>query len=349
MRENITESVLSNAQDVLEQNINGRINETSLVSEALRLSYLLGIQSLGIQSSKAKIRAYEMVNGTAGAEVITNKFLFGQLVNELGYKAPKSARYHTIGRFQYGLLEEAESLDERPERFCTPLNTGKGRGTKLCNTSLEAINFIVLEGKEYLIQSPEIPVQDWRYIYHNDINDEVSTIAFEKVKPHVIGDGVRNVSTLLREDPYIPESARKNYLREHRFMSKQVPELGSKVQLISNGHFSQGAFVRLPQADEKANLDKFITNFKNDLEIKLQTKIGTLCLDIGTLEKNVLEQDYDLSSLKSSIVFYEHQMPFGLLEYLDKATSPKKNNVSKYLEHLSFMRSVIRTGQLLET
>src|ERR1035438_8312090 len=132
MRENIIESfILVGPEVAIEQNDNIGLNEANFAGEALRLSYLLGLQTLGMQSNSARARAYEIANGSAGAEILSNKYLFGQLVNELGYKAPKSALYHTVGRFQPALIAEVEELDIRAERFCKPLNETKGRGSKL--------------------------------------------------------------------------------------------------------------------------------------------------------------------------------------------------------------------------
>jgi hypothetical protein len=110
-------------------------------------------------------KGYEIHNSEVGRDNLLDKYRFTELVREMGYSAPASVLVPT-GATAESILSRVRKLDDTEQRrFCKPREGSKGRGAALMETHEKAVEFVLNENKEYLIQSPEVPVQDWRYIF----------------------------------------------------------------------------------------------------------------------------------------------------------------------------------------
>ncbi len=342
--------------------------ERSAVYELGHFARYLSLQALHIESPQPRIDAFTVANGEVGADVFPNKSRFAELVNGLGYVAPRTVTVEPKG-FEAGVdyRSRVEALDEeRPERFCKPVNAARGRGARRVETVDEALTFTSASGEPYLVQTLEQPQRDWRYVLHRDVDHLANGdgtgwhVMFQKVRPTVIGDGSRSIGKLVADDEVMPEDAKQRYIDHHKDVLDVVPGEDEHVELIQSGNITQGAYGQLASDTEKANLDRFMVQFVNDGESALGTKFGTLCFDLGVKDASVLSADYDFEKIKSNIVFYEHQLPFGINVYLHRMPADLKWGAAdkfiparirrEYVEaqvYVNFVRSVIRSGRYL--
>jgi hypothetical protein len=341
-------------------------SDPHVLYELRHFAGFLSMQALRILSPSARSWAFTVANGETGADIFPNKYEFGALVNELGYLAPQSVLVEPQG-VQSGVdyREQVFALDDRSQRFCKPLNATRGRGTQPFDSSEDALAFAIGQGEPYLVQTLEEPECDWRYILHRDAvqlaNDEAPgwRIAFQKVRPTVMGDGQRSIAELVDEHPQMPPHSKNGYIKHHSEALATVPTEGELVHLIHAGNVSQGAYVQMPSKLETANMDRFMAQFLHDVEEKLSTRLGTLCVDLGVKDAGVLTSEYDYDAIKQSVVFYEHQLPFGVLhDFPPDARWGKADRVApwafpdRYVEgqiYVNFIRSVIRSGRYLRS
>ena len=341
--------------------------ERSLTYEVSHFAGFLSLQTMHIESFSSRSWAFQVANGSTGSDIFPSKQRFSEMVNGLGYRAPRSVRIDANAPLD-SMRDRVAGLDDQQERFCKPANGARGRGAHVAPTPQAALAFASSQPEAYLIQSLEKPINDWRYIYHRDANQLTDRtqgawrIMFKVSRPVIIGDGEHSVADLVAESESIPAGAKRNYLSHHPEVSG-VPVSGEVVELVHTGNRSQGAY-RMPHSPaEEHNLDRFMNGFITDVEAALGTTLATVCVDIGSLKKGTLEDDYDEERLKRDIVFYEHQLPFGMSPYLQEmlpaefrwgSTDKLVPAASRrqYVEgqvYAAFMRSVVRSGRLLRS
>lgn len=329
----------SNELSISERATSAISNGEIFIAQAVRfgISHYARVSKMGVFERWSKGRSYTIFNGEVGSDVLPDKTKFADLVREMGYSSPASV---IVNRGDDGteLLDQIEALDpEQSIRFCKPTNARRGRGAKLVATPEEALSFVTQAGKDYLVQTAEVPQQDWRYIFHQQAvtQSEKDTwrIAYEKVRPAVVGDGQSTVGELVKKSETIPSYAKRKYRKQASKNEKShKPVKDEEVVVIETGNISKGAYGRLGTPEELSNLDRFMEAFKNDLEKKLGKKLPTFCVDIGVKDAAALTEAYDFDRLRKSIVFYEFQMPFGYKGYLHAATEDKpRQGVKKVL------------------
>lgn len=306
--------------------VNRRVlSPIALARQEVRLGYewsrKLIIERKAGETLAQKKRLHKLFNGEAGAEVLQDKFLFGNLVRELGYQAPQSVLIST-GAQEDELLSKVTALNtDDPRRFCKPLGGNGGKGVYLAATPEDAVMFAQNRGQEYLIQTFEEPQQEWRYILHRD-NSQMQTgtmpgwrMTYEKIRPKVVGDGSSSVAQLVQADTTIPDYAKNYYFkyqkRIHSNRVNDVPESGEQVELCDSGNMDKGAYIKTPEEHESQNLDNFMLRFFQDLEDRIGSPINTFAVDIGVRDPSILDGKFDFEKMRDNIVFYEFQLPFN--------------------------------------
>jgi hypothetical protein len=348
-----------------------RDNTHGAQNAAYELAHFAGflrLQRFHVLSPASRSWAFNVANGEIGADIFPNKSRFNNLVTELGYNAPRSITVEPK-ELEDGVdySSQVSALDEdRPQRFCKPVNASRGRGARLADTTEEALAFVAEQAEPYLVQTYEKPERDWRYILHRDSTQLASgeqtawRVAFKVVQPTVIGDGNKSIGMLVAEDEHMPAYAKEGYTRYYQDTLGTVPPKNKIVQLVQTGNRERGAYGESHSSVEESNLDQFMAQFVHDLEARLHTTLATLCVDIGVKDGSVLSGPYDFEAIKDNIVFYEHQMPFGMKPYLhaippetswgpaDKLVIPSRRQ--EYVAgqiYTSLIRSVIRSGRFL--
>jgi hypothetical protein len=344
--------------------------ERSAAYEMAHFAAFISLQTMHIEGFAARSWAFRVANGSTGSDIFPSKQRFSEMVNGLGYHAPRSIRIGTNAHLGT-MLERVHDLDDRLERFCKPANGARGRGAHIAATPEAALAFIASQSEPYLVQSFEKPIHDWRYIYHKDVDQSAGhtqgawRVMFKVSRPVIVGDGRHGVADLVAQSESIPPAAKHKYLSRHPAINATpvVPALGEVVELAHTGNRAQGAYRTPHSLAEERNLDRFMAKFIADIETALGIALRTVCVDLGNLEENVLQNDYNEERLKDHIVFYEYQLPFGMLPYLQEMlpSDSRWGSVDrllptayrhKYIEsqvYLAFMRSVIRSGQSLRS
>lgn len=271
------------------------------------------------------VRFCSILNGLDEAERLAHKDRFGDLVRELGYLAPMSRL--VPARTQVARVEEllADAFDAGDALFCKPLDGFMGRGACEQPDRAAAVRFLCGQKRDYLAQSLERPVEDWRYIVHRARGDlerpgdgPVWRIAYKKVRPHVVGDGTATVERLAGE-------RQRRYARRLPEAERgRVPAAGERVDLIATGNISQGAVGLLPPPHELAAMDAFFTPFLAALEERLGGPLGVACLDVGVKDPQALADPACVDRLREQVVFYEFQVPFGLSGYVAEMPVPAR-------------------------
>lgn len=266
---------------------------------------------------------FRFLNGDTGAEVLPQKRFFGDLVNELGYRAPRSV-YVANGSSVENIEEVVtKQLDDQKSYFIKPVNGVQGRGTGSFHDIHELAAAVSSSSEDYLVQSDETPQEDWRYILHRDANntDNVWRIAYRKVRPQVIGDGTSSIGNLVESATDIPEDRKEKIIHKIGERAHRVPQDGQITSVAESGNISNGAYGQLPDQDELHRIDGFMQRFVSDLENHLGSKLNTMCFDLGVKDKSIFEGEYDFEKMKEEVVFYEFQIPFGITGYLDELYS----------------------------
>lgn len=301
------------------------VSPIALARQEMRLGYEWGrkliIEKKAGETPAQKQRLHKLFNGEAGAEVLQDKFLFGNLVRELGYQAPQSVLVST-GAQDAELLSQVDALDtDVPRRFCKPLGGNGGKGVYLAATPEDAVMFAQNRGQDYLIQTFEEPQQEWRYILHRD-NSQLQPdtmpgwrMTYEKIRPKVVGNGSSSVAQLVQADTTIPDYAKNYYFkyqrRIHSNSLNDVPASGEQIELCDSGNMDKGAYIRTPEEGESQNLDNFMLRFYQDLEDRIGSPINTFAVDIGVKDPSILDGTFDYEKMRDNIVFYEFQLPFN--------------------------------------
>lgn len=328
----------------------GQLSEQA-AGRVLSIVAHVGAVPLYEQGSKMLYRA---LNGNTGLE-LQSKTSFAKIVQRLGYVAPRSVVVKPGGN-SAGTLKSIEALDTSSSlRFCKPLNGWQGRGVMAAASPDEALGFVSGQREKYLVQTSEIPEQDWRYILHRDVNQLATgeppawRIAYEKVRPKVVGDGTQTIKQLVTAHPEMPDDAKMKYLHYHGDQLGLVPEAGEQIALIQSGNISKGAYSRLPNIVEQENLDRFMLEFLAKLEAKVGGALGTLCVDIGVKDGRVLERVYDEQGLKENIVFYEFQVPFGMTGYTNQLPMRPRKFGTAFSARVNdrFRQSMLASGRML--
>ena len=351
--------------DVLRENAQGQ----NAAYELGQFGHFIGLQTLHIETMESRSRAFTVANGTVGADIFPSKQRLSEKLNELGYHAPRSVKVEPKG-IEDGVdySDQIAGLDEQqPERFCKPANGARGRGARMLETPEAALTYVAGQGEAFLVQSFEKPERDWRYILHRDSTQLESgnpagwRVTFKVARPIVTGDGSKSIATLVAENKQMPDTAKQSYADTHKDMLTVVPADGEVLHLVQTGNRAQGAYREQHSEVEQDNLDRFMATFARDLETSLGTTLATLCFDLGIKDSSVLLGDYDFDRIRDNIVFYEHQLPFGMKPYLHEMI-PQDVQWSKldkfvpesrrrqYTEgqiYMNFIRSVIRSGRYL--
>ncbi|HLD01282.1 MAG TPA: hypothetical protein VJC10_00235 [Patescibacteria group bacterium] len=257
-----------------------------------------------------------MINGDE-ALVLADKVTFHGLVQDMGYAVPKQfvsdpARTAEENR---ELVEETFP-DPSQQIFCKPVTGGGGRGASIIPA--QDIDQFLSEHPDYILQE-KIPVEkEFRYIRQIDhTNKRIWRIAYERVKPTVVGDGKSSVWHLIQDAP-MPFRMKFFASLGNASSLRDIPGAGELRELSVAANPPKGSYEELPSDQEVANLDKFMERFTRDLEERVGSELPTLCFDLGVTDKTVLEGAYDFERMKEAIVPFECQMPFSSLAYFAK-------------------------------
>lgn len=334
--------------------------------EYAQYARFLRLQTFHILKPEVRSWSFSVANGSVGSEIFPDKFAFNNLVRSLGYEAPLSVLVDPSNP-EANYVERIESLDEdRSERFCKPLNSTQGRGAAMFGSAHEAYAFAHQQNEAYLVQTYEKPANDWRYILHYDqdqLRDGQNSawhILFKVVQPTVMGDGHSTINQLVKQIEDMPDVAKQKYRKYHQDQLMVVPEANQVVKLVETGNRERGAYGLEHSQLEQDNLDQFMLTFLKDVESYLGTTLATTCFDLGLRDPQVLKRPYDFLAIQKNVVFYEHQMPFGMKPYLlSLPQSLNKDGLEEllparirrqYLEgriYTAIIRSVIRSGVVL--
>lgn len=315
---------------------------------------------------------FHICNGTyAGAEHFQDKDRFAVLVRKIGYRSPLSfvVPAHASPEQFRDQIEQLDTRDQR--RFCKPLWGVFGRGAEMKPTVEATLDFLAVQQRDYLVQTFEEPLQDWRYVLHRDITQvrlqqpPLWRLAIQKVRPIVIGDGVSTLCELYARQTEVPLKYRQNYCNNRgKIEGGRVPRLNEAVPLLGAANMEQGAYPSVPQGQVLATLDRFFLQFLLDIEREAGIVLGSFGVDVGVTDTRIFERPYDHQRAKASIVFYEYQLPFTLRTYTyspelfdeyrrTESLHPvaaeriwcrlRKENI-----HFEFYKSMLLTGALLQ-
>ena len=353
-------------EDVARFRSNAAEGGADAVYEMRHLAGFVSMQAFGILKPEARTHAAALVNGEIGAATFADKSQFGAFVNDMGYTAPRSVVVEPGSSLDY--YDRVVALDtDRPQRFTKPLHGTRGKGAKLFASPEDSLEFAAARGEPYLVQTYEQSELDWRYILHRDTvqlaNGEPPGwhFVFQKVRPTVTGDGLATIGDLVAAHPMMPKLSKDNYAKYHKDSLTDVPRTGEVVNILQSGagNVSQGAYTRIPSTDELRTMDTFMAHFWHDAEKELGTTLGTICVDLGVRNVDRFMQDSDdHAELKRNIIFYEHQMPFGVIDDFpkDELSWGRADRMApwafpgRYAEiqiYVNFVRSVLRSGRYL--
>ena len=287
----------------------------------------------------ANLKVNQLYNGKKGAEILSHKYRFAQAVDAMGYLIPASQLVpagSTAEEIQKAMNGKFTGVNAF---ICKPIDGDKGRGIERFASTEKAVTFLAGQSKDYLLQEIKGPGQDWRYIFHRDgeqvLREEDSLvwrIAYQKVRPEVVGDGVQTVIELLKNKVEVPARSRKKVIQQLTSAQKaQILPSGESRPLIQNGNIAQGAYGKLPEIPELNEMDAFMYRFHRKLEAQLGVRLATACYDVGVLEAN------GPVALKDRVVFFEAQLPFGFFGYLRNLPHKK---VKPFRIFLRFCRSI---------
>lgn len=269
--------------------------------------------------------AHGMASRIMGAEACWGgKGTFEPYVRDLGFRAAATMVVEPQDAISDEIRAKVAALDDQnPQRFCKPRLGSQGKGAYLAPDTEMALQYVATSRRSYLVQEALVPVEDWRVVLHRSVQDVKEAgppswfIAYEKVRPTVVGDGFATVGELVAADARMPESAKIKYRKRHRGDLSRVPDLGEKVDLIKTGNISQGAYGRLPSPQERAVLGDFALDLLTSIEADTRLTYGTVCFDIGTRQADTLTQPTTVDELRKQIVLYELSVAFGLSGYRD--------------------------------
>lgn len=289
------------------------------------------LKSRRAPTAERQSMTFQFVNGDNGAEFLAHKYLFGDLVNKLGYRAPRSVYIQAGTNAEQVQDETLNELSDQKSYFIKPVNGVLGKGTCHFNDLHELARVVSTSHEDYLVQSDETPQEDWRYILHRDADssDRIWRIAYKKIRPIVIGDGISTIEELVRKTSEIPEDRKSKIIRKISDRTSNVPAEGQITPVAESGNISNGAYGQLPEPEELRRMDSFMQRFVADLEGRLGTKLNTMCFDLGILDTSIFKDEYDFEKMRETVVFYEFQMPFGITGYLDEIYSRTGHPIEK--------------------
>lgn len=290
---------------------------------------------------------FRFLNGDVGADILPKKQPFGELIDELGYHAPRTIYIESGSSVDQVKELAAADLSGEDSFFIKPVNGVLGRGTGRFDDLDTLASVVASSPEDYLVQSDETPVEDWRYILHRDTdsNDRVWRIAYKKVRPSVVGDGVSTVSELVNHSTDIPSDKKVRIIQKIGDRSAAVAPKGQEVAVAESGNISNGAYGQLPEQEELQRMDDFMKRFVADLEGKLGVKLNTMCFDLGVKDKSIFEDNYDFEKMRQSVVFYEFQIPFGITGYLDELYSREGRPIERVANLLKRTRLQFKLGR----
>jgi hypothetical protein len=280
------------------------------------------------------------LNGTVDGAGLGHKDHFLKIMNELEFRTPQSLilPYGHYDRNQ--LLEQICALDptEMEGRRVVKAMLGEaGQQVTIVEDEVEAVD-LIMEFSPHLsliVQAYEAG-RDWRYILHRDAaavenGDPPNVrIAYEKVRPSVIGDGISTIGQLL-EASDMPDRSKFNIRARGHFNLDHVVWEGMELELALTGNVYQGAYVRLPSPEELAMLDTHGIDLWNRLEQRFG-RLSVVCFDLGQLASG-------------DITHYEMQLPFAL-DYTDAVPVELKAPINTYMQHSMFASGVMLSGGL---
>lgn len=310
--------------------------------------YFQGSPEIQLETNLA---VYRELNEPNAAEQVVDKLQFEHVLQQLGYRAPRSICADPEKDTLEALTKQVHELDRSaPQRFCKPFYSSKGRGIYLADSPAAAARYALAQPHLTLIQTMETPAEDWRYILHRDPAQAAHgqpplwRIAYHKVRPQVVGDGRHTVRQLLEVDSSIPAKAKQRCLKYFPGNLQDVPIKGQPIDLVQTGNISVGSYGTLPSRAALDYVDRFMLELLSDLEKHLGTTFGTFCVDIGLLDTSVFNAPYNDAAMRRSVTFYEFQVPFGLSGYLD--TLPASTWQKRRLRSLLTL-SALRSGDIV--
>lgn len=301
--------------------------------------------------------SFRMANGEQGADILPRKEVFGDLVTELGYLAPRSVVIPAHSTSNQIAQVVTEGLPDEARYFAKPVNGVQGEGAHLYERLDDVARAVEGQSEDYLVQSDETPIEDWRYIWQRDSDDEekVWRIGYKKVRPIVVGDGHSTIEQLVDQASTIPADRKTGVIQKIGERSLRIPLDGIETPVAESGNISNGAYGQLPDEKELGRMDTFMKQFIGDVEEKLGTKFNTQCFDLGVKDRSVFEGEYDFEKMKQTIVFYEFQIPFGITGYLDELYGrdgkplERVRNLTRRLQMQARVRQAMLKGVMANT
>lgn len=277
---------------------------------AFNKKFFLNLLRISFSAYERKIDICQDFFNGKNVGTIHRKYDFIERVRELGYRGPEQLLYFPGQEKQ--LQAVLPFFRKHKIVLCKPKNGQQGKGIFWCESESELRERLRQVKEAYIVQEFIPPLKDYRYVYHVD-TDVIYRFCYAKVRPEVYGDGQSTLSSLIGNNPEIPDTSKKKLTK--RMSSGQlarVPENGEKVELVDSGNISKGAYGMVVKGDDLAALDKVMLPFIEDLKNHCRLELTTYCFDIGVLRGDITPDDVS----KKDYVFYEYQIPFGLDGYL---------------------------------
>jgi hypothetical protein len=298
-------------------------------------------------SIEKKSVAFRFINGDNGADILSQKELFGDLVADIGYLSPRSVYIEAGTNTEDIYTKVSNELEDQISYFAKPVNGSKGRGVGLFDNIYDLSVSVSNNKEDYLVQSDETPQEDWRYILHRDANNpnRIWRIGYKKIRPQVLGDGLSTIEKLVGKSSDIPQERKTKILHKIGDRKSEIPGNGEIAEVAISGNISNGAYGRLPEPEELKQVDDFMQQFVFDLENRLGSSLNTMCFDLGIKDDSIYKGEYNFQKMKESIVFYEFQIPFGINGYLDEFYNLNGRNLNTLRNNIKRFRLQIRLGK----
>lgn len=250
-----------------------------------------------------------VINGSA-TEALADKYEFLKLCARLGYRIPRQI-----------LVKKGESLESEREEFqkafkedgygffIKPEAGYVGKGIRIVKTRQEVLDILGEINEDTVIEETINIDKEFRYILYVDPDGNRWHMAFQKVRPEVVGDGQSTIVALIFKDKQIP-FGRKLRLAKRNFnrLNKVLPK-GERVRLSNIGTPESGSYMKIPTTFEMAALDLFVPRFISHLEEDMGHKLPILCFDLGVTEP--LNDQMTFEEIKKIVTPFECQMPFS--------------------------------------
>jgi len=275
------------------------------------------------------------VNGE-NSKPIADKYQFIEMVNALGYRAPKQR----LIKANEQIANVVETLSDFGDTvLIKPRKGAQGGGVRVVGKK-QAEPLIQNQKDDLIVQELVSTTSEYRYVWLNE-EERKLRLCFERVLPRVIGDGKSSIQKLLQKSDDIPPVAKAINTYRNRKRLNTIPSNGDTVTLSHVANIPSGGYEKYPDEKIIPNIDRFFEQFINDLQSKHSLNLLLLSFDFGVIDSSVLEGEYDFEKMKQNVVFFESQMPFGFEGYTMHI--PNASIRDKIRTEIGFLGEIIKT------